>query len=207
MNRIILLSLVVICIAAGLIFGSVPATAQAQSPARQALEKTVNKILQALNQPEINNPATRDRAMDQVEEIIADLFSFEELSMRTVGPSWKTFNKDQKTRFIDSFRKMLRASYARTFEEYDGETLTYNSEESIGSNNDRVQLNTSITSKGKHIPLDFRMINKGGWKVYDLVIEGVGLVQNYRSQFHEIMQKGDPEALIKLVDQKTAQIK
>ncbi|MDR1657120.1 MAG: ABC transporter substrate-binding protein [Deltaproteobacteria bacterium] len=179
-----------------------PVWAQAPSEARQALEKTVNLVLEELNKPEIKNSATRAQEMDKVEEIMAGLFSFEELSLRTVGPNWKNFNDDQKTRFINEFRRMLRSSYANTFEEYDGEVLNYVGETPQGNQGDRVQIDTTVLSKGKQIPISFRMINKNAWKVYDIVIENISLVQNYRSQFQSLLQKGDIEGLIKSVSQK-----
>jgi phospholipid transport system substrate-binding protein len=179
-----------------------PALAQSVSEPRQALEKTVNLVIEELTKEEIKNPATRVQEMDKVEEIIASLFSFEELSMRTVGPNWKNFTADQKTRFIDEFRKMLRASYAGTFEEYDGETLNYVSEEALGKKGDSVQINTTVFFKDKNLPINFRMIKKDEWKVYDIVIENVSMVQNYRSQFQTLLKKGDIEGVINLLSQK-----
>jgi phospholipid transport system substrate-binding protein len=207
MRRIIIVQYILVTLFCVLSFlPSSVAWAQSTTEAKQALESKVNLVLQELNKPEIKNPATRSQAMDKVEEIVASLFSFEELSMRTVGPTWKNATDDQKQRFINEFRRMLRASYASTFEEYDGEILNYVSETAQDNQGDRVQIDTTILSKGKQIPINFRMLKKDEWKVYDIIIEGVSLVQNYRSQFQSILQKGDIEDVIKLISTKADEL-
>jgi len=178
----------------------VQAEAQAASDARQVLEKTVNQVLAELKKPELKNPATRDAVLANVERIVLTLFSFEELSMRTVGPNWKSFSQDQKTRFINAFEDLLRERYLGALEGYNGETVTYIREAPVGSGGDKVQIDTTVDITNKAVPVNYRMLRKGSrWVVYDMIIEGVGMVQNYRSQFQAVLQKGDPEELIKLV--------
>lgn len=174
--------------------------AGAASPARQALESTINKVLAELDKPELKNPSTRNAVLANVERIVLTLFSFEELSMRTVGPGWKTFSQDQKTRFMGAFEDLLRERYLGALEGYDGETVTYVKETPVGSGGDKVQIDTTVNIRGKAVPVSYRMMTREGrWMVYDMIIEGVGMAQNYRSQFQAVLQKGDPEALIALV--------
>lgn len=175
--------------------------AHAASPARQELENTVNQVLAELKKPEMKNPATRAPILANVERIILTLFSSEQLSMRTVGPEWKNFTPDQQKRFMAAFEDLLRERYLGALEGYSGETVTYLKETPVGSGGDKVQIDTQVNIKGKVVPVNYRMLTKGGgrWVVYDITIEGVGMVQNYRSQFQAVLQKGDPEELIKLV--------
>ncbi|MCL1939279.1 MAG: ABC transporter substrate-binding protein [Desulfovibrionaceae bacterium] len=176
------------------------AKADAASEAHQALESTVNQVLDELKKPEWKNPAGRDAMQAKVESIILTLFSFEELSMRTVGPNWKNFSPDQKKRFMDAFEDLLRERYLGALEGYNGEIVTYVKETPVGSAGDKVQIDTTVNIKNKTVPVSYRMLRGDGrWMVYDIIIEGVGMVQNYRSQFQVVLQKGDPEELITLV--------
>lgn len=176
------------------------AEARAESEARRSLEHTINQVLAELKKPELKNPATRDAILDQVERIILTLFSFEELSMRTVGPNWKNFSPDQQKRFMETFEDLLRERYLGALEGYSGETVNYLKETPVGSGADKVQIDTVVTIRDKTVPVNYRMLNKNRrWMVYDIIIEGVGMVQNYRSQFQAVLQKGAPEELIALV--------
>lgn len=113
--------------------------AAAETEARKALEHTVNQVLAELKKPELKNPATRDTVLNKVEQIVMELFSFEELSMRTVGPNWRNFNDDQKKRFINAFEDLLRERYVGALEGYNGETVTYLKETPVGTSGDKVQ--------------------------------------------------------------------
>jgi phospholipid transport system substrate-binding protein len=173
--------------------------AEAASEAGQALENMVNAVLVELKKPELKNPATRQAVLDRVEKIVVSLFSMEELSMRTVGPNWKKFSADQKKRFTAAFEDLLRARYLASLEGYNGETVAYKGEVPIGGGGDKVQIDSSVNIQGKDVPVSYRMLKKDRWVVYDVVIEGVSLVQNYRSQFQAVLQKGDADELIALV--------
>lgn len=173
----------------------------APSEARVALESTINQVLAELNKPELKNPATRSAVLNKIELIIRSLFSFEELSMRTVGPKWRSFSPDQRKRFIEAFEDLLRERYLSSLEGYNGETVNYLGENS-GAKGDKVEIQTAINIQNKVVPVSYRMLQKGRWLVYDVVIEGVSMVQNYRSQFQSVLDKGDADQLITLVRQK-----
>lgn len=181
--------------------------ASASPGPRAALENTVNQVLQELKKPELKNPATRDAVLQNVERIIVGLFSFEELSMRTVGPSWRNCTTDQKKRFMDAFEDLLRERYLAALLGYNGESVDYLKETPVGNAGDKVQIDTQVNMKDKPVPMSYRMLKKNGWVVYDIIIEGVSLVQNYRSQFQAVLQRGDTEELITLVRQKAEETK
>ena len=182
-------------------FSAVPAQAN-QPEARQALEATVNEVLAELNKQALKNPATRAASLERIEAIIVNLFCFDELSMRTVGPSWQNFTSDQQQRFIDAFKTLLRARYTGALEGYNGGSVTYGREAPVGSSTDKVQIDTTVNLPDKSVPMHYRLIMKDKWMVYDIIIEGVSMVQNYRSQFQSVLSKNDPEELIRLVKQK-----
>jgi phospholipid transport system substrate-binding protein len=178
---------------------------EAASEAGQALDDTVTAVLVELKRPELKNPATRAAVLERVEKIITNLFSIEELSMRTVGPNWKNFTADQKKRFIEAFSDLLRERYAGSLDGYNGETVSYTGEVPIGGGGDKVQIDSTVSIRGKPVPVSYRMLKKGKWVVYDVIIEGVSMVQNYRSQFQSVLQKGDAEELITLVRAKATE--
>ncbi|MDL2216801.1 ABC transporter substrate-binding protein [Desulfovibrio sp. OttesenSCG-928-M14] len=186
-----------LCLVASFLLLPAPALA-ASSEARIALENTINQVLNELKKPELKNPASRDAVLARVETIVRDLFSFEELSMRTVGPGWKNFSADQKKRFIDAFEDLLRERYLSSLEGYSGETVAYTGE-IASTKGDRVEIQTTVNFKDKPALVAYRMLKKQRWMVYDVIIEGVSMVQNYRTQFQDMLAKGDAEALIRAV--------
>ena len=179
--------------------------AEAASEARTQLEATINDVLAELKKPELKKPATQQEVLSRVEKIILRLFDFNELSMRTVGPGWKNFSDDQKSRFTLAFEDLLRETYLEKLQGYSGETVNYLGE-TASKDGKRVEIQTSIDIKNKAVPVSYRMLEKEHWVVYDVIIEGVSMVQNYRSQFQELLSKGDAEALITLVAEKAREM-
>jgi phospholipid transport system substrate-binding protein len=175
--------------------------ALAASEARQQLEATINEVLTELKKPELKNPATKGAVLNKVEGIIRRLFSFEELSMRTVGQEWRKMTPDQKQRFMNAFETLLRESYLDKLEGYNGEQVSYVGESS-STKGDKVEIKTTVNIKDKPVPVDYRMLKKGRWVVYDVIIENVSMVQNYRQQFQDIVSREGPERLIELVQAK-----
>jgi len=186
-----------------------PVKAEAASEARQALENTINQVLAELQKPGLHDPAQRKVIEANIERIVLTLFSFEELSMRTVGPNWKDFTPDQQKRFMDVFEELLRERYTDALEGYSGETVTYLKETPIGESGNRVQIDTTVAVNNKIVPVNYRMqrAKNGSWMVYDIVIEGVSMVQNYRSQFQSVLQRGNAEELITLVRARTDEMR
>ncbi len=190
-----------------LLFTGVTAfAAQAESEARQRLEKAINSVLSELDKPALHSETGREAVLAQVESIIYDFFDFEELSMRTVGPQWKTLTPDQQKRFIDVFTTLLRETYLEKLDGYDGETVSYTGETS-STKGDKVEVQTIVNMRKKPVPVAYRMLKKNTWRVYDVIIEGVSMVQNYRTQFQDMLSKGDPEALIRQVGVKAEEVR
>lgn len=181
--------------------------AKAESAARQTLENSINKVLHELDDPGLKNPATQEAILDRVEKIINGIFDPAELSLRTVGPSWSTLSDDQKARFAEAFEDLLRETYLEKLAGYDGEKVIYQGE-TTSSKGDKVEVSTIVDIKDKPVPVAYRMLNKNGrWVVYDVIIEGVSMVQNYRTQFQDLLASGDIESLIKRITAKAAELK
>ncbi|MDR2054334.1 MAG: ABC transporter substrate-binding protein [Desulfovibrio sp.] len=168
------------------------------SQARRALEVSTGRILACIKNPDYVNPATRAYLRQQIEEEVLHIFDFTEFSFRTVGQRWRTFTPDQQKRFSDAFADLLISTYVNKIDGYNGEQVDYAGEISSG---DKVEVRTVITMKdGKKIPVAYRMLPKGdAWRVYDVLIENVSLVKNYRAQFQDILNKDAPDRLIERI--------
>ena len=171
------------------------------SEPRLILEKGINAVLKDLSDPAISTPNGREAVLKRVENTISELFDFRELSARSVGPNWKSFTPDQQQRLVDNFTTLLRETYLEKFDAYNGEKVAY-SGEVMNTKGNRAEIQTTIEIDNKSIPIAYRLIKKATWAVYDVNIEGVSLVQNFRSQFQSVLLNGEIEELIALVAQK-----
>lgn len=201
----------VLCCSAALclsvVFGAM-AFAEGKSAPRQTLENSINAIVTELKKPEFKDEAQKPVVLKRVEDLVHEIFDFTELSKRTVGAAWRNFSEDQQKRFVLAFTDLLRATYIGRIEGYNGEEVAYTGETSSTSG-DKVEINTSILVDNKDVLVNYRMLlsSNGAWKVYDVIVEGVSLVQNYRTQFQDMLAKGDAEELIALVLKKSIEVK
>ena len=165
--------------------------------ARQCLETRVNNIFAILQNPGFANKASRPEYRMKIEEEVAGIFDFTEFSSRTVGPRWNSFTPEQRQKFTEAFADLLKATYLDRIDGYNGEKMAYLGEQ-VSTRGDRVEVRTTLSMKGdKVVPVNYRMLPKdGNWVVYDVIIENISLVMNYRTQFQELLLKGSPEALI-----------
>ncbi|MBB5143155.1 MULTISPECIES: MlaC/ttg2D family ABC transporter substrate-binding protein [Desulfovibrio] len=191
-----------------LAFILLPAAAQANSPAKQALETATDRILSFIKNPDYVNPATRGPIRQQIEDEVLHIFDFGEFSSRTVGPRWRTFTPAQKKAFSDAFADLLINTYVNKIDGYNGEQVIYTGEVA-SAKGDRVEVRSVITMKdGKKVPVAYRMLPKNGkWLVYDVLIENISLVKNYRTQFQDILNTDSPENLIARIKSKAMEVR
>lgn len=180
-----------------------PAAAAEKSDVRAALETVLDEVLAILAKPEFKDKSKNQPLMDQVKDKIYSICDFEEFSARTVGGRWRSFSPEEKKNFIDAFGELLFETYNGKLLEYNGQKINFVGE-ITGSKGDKVEIQTTIPYQGKEAPVNYRMIKKGGndWKIYDMIIENVGLVQNYRNQFQDILSKQSPDQLIQTIRDK-----
>lgn len=184
-----------------------PAFSQSPEQARQTLRTAVDRILADIKNPDYVNPATRGPLRRQIEDEVYHVFDFGEFSSRTVGPRWKTFSDEMKKKFSDAFANLLFNTYLNRITGYNGEVVDYTGE-MASPDGKRVEIRTVITMKdGKKTPVNYRMLYKdGGWRVYDVIIENISLVQNYRTQFSDILNTASPEQLIGRINAKAREV-
>ncbi|MDO5484029.1 MAG: ABC transporter substrate-binding protein [Desulfovibrionaceae bacterium] len=185
---------------------AVQADAAQLSPARQALETSTNRILDCIRNPDYANPATRGPLRQQLEDEVLHIFDFTEFAARTVGARWRSFTPAQQKAFSDAFADLLMNTYISKIDGYNGEQVSYVGEVSDGK---RSEVRTVVTMKdGKKVPVAYRMLPKGGgWRVYDVLIEGISLVKNYRTQFQDILTTASPDELTARVQEKAREMR
>ncbi len=169
--------------------------------AKETVEAGVNNLLKTLGDPAFKAKSEDERiAIIGVE--IETVFDFKELSRRALGREWKKMNAGQQTEFVGLFKQLLQGVYADRLLAYSDQKIIFGKETMLKKGRAEVQSYLQ-TSDGKKIPLFYRMTDKSGsWKVYDVIIEGVSMVKNYRTQFREIIAKDSPEKLLEILRKK-----
>ena len=173
------------------------------STARDTLEKSVTAILDCIKDPAYTNAATRPAQREKIAGLVRQIFDFQEFAIRTAGPRWKTFTPDQQKRFTDAFADLLLTTYISKVDGYNGEQVAYTGE--VGNKEQtRMEVRTVVTlGDGNKGPVAYRMMLKNGaWRCYDVLIENLSLVMNYRTQFQDILAKAAPDELIARVQAK-----
>lgn len=149
---------------------------------------------------------TTKSKQQQATEIMAEadkLFDFVELSKRTLGLSWNKFSIDQRKEFVKLYTTLLENTYIDRITTYSDEKVSFTEAVPLGGN--IMEVRSVVAAKSGPVTIDYRAINENGeWKVYDVVIAGVSLIANYRSQFREILINQSPEGLLDTLKKKEA---
>jgi len=178
-----------------------PASAFAASPL-ETIQTQVNRALEVLRDPALKAESAKGIKEKKIWEILDGVFDYTELSKRTVAQNWKQFSPGQQEEFTRLFGKLLGGVYMDRIIAYKDEKVVFGKVTNLSDKTAEVQ--SEVTRSPKPIPIHYRMILENGeWKVYDVVIEGVSLVHNYRTQFREILMNKTPEDLLKTLREKT----
>ena len=178
----------------------VPLHGYAATP-KETVEAGVNNLLKTLGDPAFK-AMTKDKQIAEIGVKIEKVFDFKELSRRTLGREWKKMKPEQQKEFVQLFKELLQGVYADRLLAYSDQKIIFDKETMLKKGRAEVQSYLQ-TSDGKKIPLFYRLTDKSGsWKVYDVIIEGVSMVKNYRTQFRQILSKGSPEKLLEILRDK-----
>lgn len=159
------------------------------------VRKTTDKLIAIFSDPALKAPdKARERAI-QIRKAVDERFDWEEMSKRTLATHWKQRTEKEKKEFIDLFGKLLERTYLDKVESYSGEKVLY-IDESVDGNYAVVRVKV-VTKKETEILVEYRLKNKSGeWFVYDISVEGVSLVNNYRKQFNSILVRSSYKDLM-----------
>ena len=181
------------------LFAATTTSATAADTPVQELKNRVDRAVQILNDPATKGPAKIEERRARVRTIADEVFDFPEMSKRSLGTRWQQLPSAERERFVRLFSDLLDRAYFETIDSYNGEKVTYLHAKVDG---DQAIVPTRVvTPKGTDIPVEYRMRQDGGrWLVYDVIIEGVSLVSNYRAQFDRIVRTGSMDDLLKRME-------
>jgi phospholipid transport system substrate-binding protein len=169
--------------------------------ALDVVKVNVNSVLEAMRNPALKGETGLREKQAKIREAAGNLFDFVELSKRTLGTSWNNFSPEQRKEFVRLYRSVLEDAYIDKITAYTNETVTFTKE--INLSDTASEVDSVVAAKGGDIPINYRAIKRENtWKVYDVVIEGVSLVTNYRTQFREILGNNPPDVLLQKLRQK-----
>jgi phospholipid transport system substrate-binding protein len=165
------------------------------------VQVNVNNVLGVLRDPALKAESAKEIKKEKLRLIYDRMFDDVELSRRTLARNWNTLNTPQRQEFVQLFREVLEKAYVDKILSYTDEKIVFDKESTLSGNQSEVP--TRIVTSSKTIPISYRMIMKDSvWKVYDVVIENVSLIQNYRTQFNDILAKNTPEQLLETLRKK-----
>lgn len=168
-----------------------------------SVQKSVNNVLDVLRNPKLKPESAKEIKKEKLRVIYKSMFDEIEFSKRTLTRNWNSFSPAQRKDFVNLFEQILEKSYADKILDYTNEKVEFYKENMLSSTQAEVQ--SKIITSSKEIPIFYRMILKDGkWKVYDVVVENVSLVQNYRTQFNDILAKDNPEKLLEILRKKVS---
>jgi phospholipid transport system substrate-binding protein len=167
----------------------------------EKVKETADRIISIVSDPSLKDPAKAAQRRERIRKAVDELCDWEEMSRRSLGRYWAQRSEQEKKEFVRLFGQLLERTYSDKVEGYSGEKVNYLGERVDG---DYAEVEVKVvTNKNTEIPVVYRMRAKDQkWWVYDMVIEGVSLVNNYRTQFSDILAKSSFEALLKRLKEK-----
>lgn len=172
-----------------------PAPLRAGEPTEQ-VRGAIDRVLEILKKKDLQAKERRTERRTLLREEISKAFDFDEMAKRSLGPAWRQRTPEERKEYVALFRQVLENSYLGKVEAYQGEKIKYG-KESVEEGRIATVETLIVTGKGQEIPLNYRMLKEApGWRVYDVVIEEISLVNNYRSQFAGILQKSSFQDLL-----------
>lgn len=167
------------------------------------IQATIDKVFEIMKNKELSKPQKTAERRALIRKAVTDSFDFEEMAKRSLGVHWNSRTKAEQKEFVTLFIDLLERSYIKRVEEnFEGKVIFL--DEKIEGDLATVKSKV-ITKNGTEIPIDYKFTKKANkWEVYDLTIEGVSLVNNYRTQFNKIIRssKNGYDDLIKMMKNK-----
>jgi phospholipid transport system substrate-binding protein len=165
------------------------------------IRKTTDKMITILNDPALKNKVDERRKM--LRSTLSERFDWEEMAKRSLASHWQSLTDEEKKEFVPLFTDLLENTYMNRIENYSGDKVTYDAERVKGDYG-LVKV-TIFTVKQVEIPVVYKMKKKDPeWIIYDVSIEGVSLVNNYRQQFDSIILSSSYQGLVEKLREKVA---
>jgi phospholipid transport system substrate-binding protein len=173
--------------------------------ATEAMRGTIDEVLRILADKDLKQPSKANERRQLLEKVVGERFDYQEMSRRSLGASWNNLADKDRQEFVGLFQTLLVNTYADKIESYTGDGVQYVNER---TEKEYAEVRTKVLTGKTEIPLDYRLLNKGSaWRVYDVVVDGVSLVNNYRGQFSKILRNGSYADLVDQLRKKSEKIK
>ena len=168
---------------------------------REQLQKSVDEVLRILQSEELKRPENKDERKQRILNVVTEMFDFREMAKSSLGQSWNTLSSEEQDTFVGLFTRLVEQRYIGKIDSYSDQKVVYKKELVKGDN---AMIYTDIVDKDLEIPIIYRLQEREGkWLVYDLKIENVSLIVNYRRDFDSIIRK---EQFAGLVEKITKQL-
>jgi phospholipid transport system substrate-binding protein len=178
-----------------LVIGLCCGTVQANE-ATAVLRDAVENVLAILNDPELAAPENEASQRIQATAAFAGIVNFREAAKHSIGKPWNDLTREQRNAFVPLFKGMLEATYYNSIAEHADAEIEYVGEAQL-KREGHVVVQTKIAAVVRQVAVDYRMRKHNeDWRVYEVIIDGVGVVKNYRTQFRPVLKKDGFEALL-----------
>jgi phospholipid transport system substrate-binding protein len=159
------------------------------------LRTSVDEVIRVLDDPSLKPASRAQERRTAIRKVADNIFDFPETAKRALGPHWRSLSEKDQQEFVGLFADLLERAYLSKIETYSGEKIAYTGDTIDG---DFATVKTRFTTKkGTDVPIDYRMLRQGDrWLVYDVSVEGVSLINNYRTQFNKIIQTASYQELV-----------
>ena len=169
----------------------------------EAMRTTVSQALGVLQDQELKKPERTDERVTRLKKIADLRFDYGEMAKRSLGGQWDKLEERERQEFVGLFTEFLTATYVEKIHSYSDEEVRFLNERLEG---DHAEVKTVMVGKKTETPLDYRLLLKGGdWKAYDVLVDGISMVRNYREQFASILRSSSYEHLVQMLRNKVAQ--
>lgn len=170
-------------------------------PPTDALKGTIDQVMQVLSVEDLDNEIKKR----QIREVISIRFDYRAMSQRTLARNWKKASEGQQKHFVELYGTMLQNTYLVLVEEYTDQKVSYGAEKLRKGK--YAQVNTIIHDQGKEIPVNYKLrLKDGDWFVYDVIIEGVSMINNYRTSYQSIVKNHGMDGLLTKLEAKLHEV-
>lgn len=165
------------------------------------VRQTADKVLLILQDPRLKSTDMREERNNQLRQVISPKFDFQAMAQSSLGPHWQRRAAEERRDFVQLFTDLLERTYADQIAAYNGERITYGRET---QDKDYAEVDTKIiTNKGEEFSVNYKLRSSDQeWKIYDVVIENISLVNNYRSQFNRVLSNSSFDELLRRMREK-----
>jgi phospholipid transport system substrate-binding protein len=180
------------------VYGNIDYSAAASEPMAQ-LKVSVEEIVEILKREDLKEPEKFNERQKLIWDVALKMFDFREMAKSSLGKNWNTITSEEKDQFVELFSTLVKKRYIGKINDYTDQEIVY-TKQLIKKN--RAMVYSAIIDKGTEIPIIYKLLNnQDKWFIYDMKIENVSLVLNYRRDFDSIIRKEKFAGLIERISQ------